>query len=38
MSERSRLSVSHLRRSAFVYLRQSTASQLERNIESTRRQ
>jgi DNA invertase Pin-like site-specific DNA recombinase len=38
MSERSRLSVSHLRRSAFVYLRQSTASQLERNIESTQRQ
>src|SRR3954447_24538209 len=38
MSERGRLSVSHLRRSAFVYLRQSTASQLERNIESTQRQ
>src|SRR3954451_25233758 len=38
MSERSRLNVSHLRRSAFVYLRQSTASQLERNIESTQRQ
>jgi DNA invertase Pin-like site-specific DNA recombinase len=38
MSERSKLSVSHLRRSAFVYLRQSTASQLERNVESTQRQ
>jgi DNA invertase Pin-like site-specific DNA recombinase len=38
MSERSRLSVAHLRRSAFVYLRQSTASQLERNVESTQRQ
>jgi len=37
MSERSRLGVSHLRRSAFVYLRQSTASQLERNVESTQR-
>jgi DNA invertase Pin-like site-specific DNA recombinase len=38
MSERQKLSASHVRRSAFVYLRQSTQSQLERNTESTERQ
>lgn len=38
MSERQKLSASHLRRTAFVYLRQSTQSQLERNVESTERQ
>ena len=38
MSERSKLSASHLRRQAFVYLRQSSQAQLERNVESTARQ
>ena len=38
MSERSKLASSHLRRQAFVYLRQSSQTQLERNIESTARQ
>ena len=38
MSERSKLTSSHLRRSAFVYLRQSSQAQLERNVESTDRQ
>ena len=38
MSERSKLTASHLRRQAFVYLRQSSQAQLERNIESTARQ
>ena len=38
MSERSKLTSSHLRRQAFVYLRQSSQAQLERNIESTQRQ
>ena len=38
MSERSRLTASHLRRQAFVYLRQSSQAQLERNVESTARQ
>jgi DNA invertase Pin-like site-specific DNA recombinase len=38
MSEHSKLSVSHLRRQAFVYVRQSTQAQLERNVESTDRQ
>ncbi|MGH2872482.1 MAG: recombinase family protein [Solirubrobacteraceae bacterium] len=38
MSERSKLTSSHLRRQAFVYLRQSSQAQLERNIESTHRQ
>jgi DNA invertase Pin-like site-specific DNA recombinase len=32
------LTSSHLRRQAFVYLRQSSQAQLERNIESTQRQ
>jgi DNA invertase Pin-like site-specific DNA recombinase len=38
VSERSKLSVLHLRRAAFVYVRQSTQAQLERNVESTERQ
>jgi DNA invertase Pin-like site-specific DNA recombinase len=38
MSERSKLTASHLRRAAFVYVRQSTQAQLERNTESTERQ
>ena len=38
MSERSKLTASHLRRQAFVYLRQSSQAQLERNVESTARQ
>ncbi|MCA1679769.1 MAG: recombinase family protein, partial [Actinobacteria bacterium] len=38
MSERSKLSVAHLRRAAFVYLRQSSQAQVERNVESTARQ
>jgi DNA invertase Pin-like site-specific DNA recombinase len=38
MSERQKLSASHLRRMALVYLRQSTQAQLERNVESTARQ
>ena len=37
MSERSKLTA-HLRRQAFVYLRQSSQAQLERNVESTQRQ
>jgi DNA invertase Pin-like site-specific DNA recombinase len=38
VSERQKLSASHLRRSAFVYVRQSSQAQLERNVESTARQ
>ena len=38
MSERSKLTTSHLRRTAFVYVRQSSQAQLERNVESTQRQ
>lgn len=38
MSEREKLSASHLRRAAFVYVRQSTQAQIERNTESTERQ
>ena len=38
VSERSKLTSSHLRRQAFVYLRQSSQAQLERNVESTARQ
>ena len=38
MSESSKLTSSHLRRQAFVYLRQSSQAQLERNVESTARQ
>ncbi len=35
MSERSKITASHLRRPAVVYVRQSSLAQLERNIEST---
>jgi DNA invertase Pin-like site-specific DNA recombinase len=38
VSERQKLTSSHLRRQAFVYLRQSSQAQLERNTESTARQ
>jgi DNA invertase Pin-like site-specific DNA recombinase len=38
VSERSKLTASHLRRTAFVYVRQSSQAQLERNVESTDRQ
>ncbi len=38
MSETSKLTASHLRRQAFIYPRQSTQGQLERNTESTARQ
>jgi DNA invertase Pin-like site-specific DNA recombinase len=38
MSERSKLTSSQLRRQAFVYLRQSSQAQVERNVESTARQ
>ena len=38
MSEQRKLTASHLRRSAFVYVRQSSQAQLERNVESTARQ
>jgi DNA invertase Pin-like site-specific DNA recombinase len=38
MSERSKVTPTHLRRAAVVYVRQSSASQLERNRESTDRQ
>jgi DNA invertase Pin-like site-specific DNA recombinase len=37
VSERQKLTASHLRRRAFVYVRQSTQAQLERNVESTER-
>ncbi|MGH2722131.1 MAG: recombinase family protein [Actinomycetota bacterium] len=38
MSDISKITPAHLRRSAFVYVRQSSASQLERNPESRERQ
>src|SRR5215207_5778702 len=38
MSEYGKITVAHLRRAAVVYVRQSSASQLERNRESTDRQ
>jgi hypothetical protein len=38
VSEHSKLTSSHLRRQAFVYLRQSSQTQVERNVESTARQ
>jgi DNA invertase Pin-like site-specific DNA recombinase len=38
MSEREKITIAHQRRAAVVYLRQSSASQLERNRESTDRQ
>src|SRR5215211_2308081 len=38
MSEYAKIATTHLRRTAVVYIRQSSASQLERNRESTDRQ
>jgi DNA invertase Pin-like site-specific DNA recombinase len=38
MSDHSKITAAHLRRSAFVYVRQSTAAQVEYNPESTERQ
>jgi DNA invertase Pin-like site-specific DNA recombinase len=38
VSEREKLTASHLRRTALIYPRQSTQAQLERNVESTARQ
>ena len=38
MSENSKVTSSHLRRQAFIYPRQSSTGQLERNVESTARQ
>src|SRR5437879_3483357 len=38
MSDTTRVGPSHLRRAAVVYVRQSTAVQVERNTESTARQ
>ncbi len=38
MTDTNKIKPTHLRRTAFVYIRQSTTSQLERNQESTRRQ
>ena len=38
MSEYSKIAGTHLRRAAVVYVRQSSASQLDRNRESTDRQ
>ena len=37
MSEGSKVTASHLRRQAFIYPRQSSRGQLERNVESTAR-
>jgi DNA invertase Pin-like site-specific DNA recombinase len=38
MSDRSKIDAGHQRRTAYVYLRQSTAAQVEHNRESTDRQ
>jgi DNA invertase Pin-like site-specific DNA recombinase len=38
VSQPGKLTASHLRRAAFVYLRQSSQTQVERNLESTDRQ
>ncbi len=38
MSDHSKITAMHLRRAAFVYIRQSTATQVEHNRESTARQ
>ena len=38
MNERAKITASHLSRQAFVYLRQSSAAQVENNCESTDRQ
>lgn len=38
MSENAKITADHLRRCAFVYVRQSSAAQVEHNRESTERQ
>jgi hypothetical protein len=38
MSDHDKITAMHLRRAAFVYIRQSTATQVEHNRESTARQ
>ena len=38
MTDNGKINPTHLQRTAFVYVRQSTATQLERNPESTDRQ
>ena len=38
MTDVSKIKPAHTQRSAFVYIRQSTASQVEHNRESTQRQ
>jgi len=38
MNERAKITASHLARHAVVYLRQSSAAQVEHNRESTERQ
>ena len=38
MSERGKITETHRRRRAVVYVRQSTLAQVERNVESTARQ
>jgi len=38
MNERAKITANHLSRHAIVYLRQSSAAQVERNRESTDRQ
>lgn len=38
MSESAKISAAHLRRRAYVYVRQSTSAQVEHNRESTERQ
>ena len=38
MSDRGKICAAHLRRTAMVYIRQSTATQVEHNRESTARQ
>jgi len=38
MNERAKITASHLSRQAFVYLRQSSAAQVENNRESTDRE
>ncbi len=38
MSDRTKLQATHLQRTAIVYVRQSSAAQVEHNRESTQRQ
>ena len=38
MTDQSTIGPDHLRRAAFVYIRQSSLAQVENNTESTRRQ